>query len=67
MLVAIGVNEASYREILGVAEGSKEDEASWLELLRWLKSRVLKGVQLAVSDKCLGLVEALGEVFPEAS
>jgi len=67
VLVAIGVNEAGCREILGVAEGSKEDEASWLELLRWLKGRGLKGVQLAVSDKCLGLVEALGAVFPEAS
>ena len=66
VLVAIGVNEAGYREILGVAEGSKEDQASWLGFLRWLKSRGLKGVQLAVSDKCLGLVEALGEVFPEA-
>lgn len=66
VLVAIGVNEAGYREILGVAEGSKEDEASWVEFLRWLKSRGLRGVRLAVSDKCLGLVAALGDVFPEA-
>ncbi|MEN6366762.1 MAG: transposase, partial [Thermoguttaceae bacterium] len=28
--------------------------------------RGLKGVRLVVSDKCLGLVEALGEFFPEA-
>jgi transposase-like protein len=66
VLVAIGVNEAGYREILGVAEGSKEDQASWLEFLRWLKSRGLQGVRLAISDKCLGLLEALGETFPEA-
>ena len=66
VLVAIGVNEAGYREILGVVEGSKEDEASWVEFLRWLKSRGLRGVRLAVSDKCLGLVAALGDVFPEA-
>jgi transposase-like protein len=31
-----------------------------------LKDRGLKGVRLIVSDKCLGLVEALGEFFPEA-
>ena len=66
VLVAIGVNTEGYREILGVAEGSKEDEASWLEFLRWLKGRGLKGIRLAVSDKCLGLVEALGDVFSAA-
>ena len=66
VLVAIGVNAQGYREILGVAEGSQEDESSWLEFLRWLKSRGLRGVRPAVSDKCLGLVEALGQVYPEA-
>lgn len=66
VLVAIGVNEDGYREILGVSEGSKEDKASWLEFLRWLKGRGLKGVRLVVSDKCLGVLEALGEVLPEA-
>jgi len=66
VLVAIGVNEHGYREVLGVAEGSKEDESSWLEFLRWLKGRGLSGLRLAVSDKCLGLVDALGQVYPEA-
>lgn len=31
-----------------------------------MKTRGLNGIELAVSDKCLGLVEALGEVYPEA-
>ena len=66
VLVAVGVNEDGYREILGVAEGSKEDKESWLEFLRYLKRRGLKGVRLFVSDKCLGLVEALGQVYPQA-
>jgi len=66
ILVAIGVNAAGYREILGVAEGSKEDKASWLGFLRQLKARGLTGVKLVISDKCLGLVEALGETFAEA-
>lgn len=67
VLVAIGVNQDGYREILGVAEGSKEDKASWQQFLRYLKQRGLKGVRLVVSDKCLGLVEALGEFFPQAA
>lgn len=67
VLVAIGVNAQGYREILGVAEGTKEDKASWQNFLRHLKQRGLSGVQLFVSDKCLGLVEALGEFYPEAA
>jgi transposase-like protein len=67
VLVAIGVNADGFREILGVMEGAKEDTASWRAFLRSLKERGLKGVRLVVSDKCLGLVEALGECFPEAS
>lgn len=66
VLVAIGVNAEGYREILGVAEGQKEDEAGWLNFLRHLKTRGLNGTQLFISDKCLGLLEALGQVFPDS-
>ncbi len=67
VLVAIGVREDGYREILGVIEGVKEDTESWRNFLRHLKERGLQGVRLLVSDKCLGLVEALGEFYPEAT
>jgi putative transposase len=66
VLVAIGVGQSGYREILAVSEGAKEDKASWTSFLRELKQRGLKGVQLIVSDKCLGLVENLAEFYPEA-
>jgi transposase-like protein len=66
VLVAIGVVQSGYREILGVSEGAKEDKASGTQFLRELKERGLKGVQLFVSDKCLGLVENLAEFYPEA-
>jgi putative transposase len=66
VLVAIAVGSDGYREILGVCEGTKEDKESWRQFLRHLKERGLKGVKLVISDKCLGLVEALGEFFPEA-
>ena len=52
--------------MLGVAEGAKEDQESWLLFLRHLKERGLRGVCLVISDKCLGLVGALAECFPEA-
>lgn len=66
VLVAIGVAQSGYREILSVCEGAKEDKASWTPFLRELKERGLKGCGLVVSDKCLGLVEALAEFYPEA-
>jgi transposase-like protein len=66
VLVAIGVNQDGFREVLGVAEGTKEDKASWQRFMRYLKDRGLKGVKLVVGDRCLGLVESLGEFFPQA-
>lgn len=67
ILVALAVNNDGYREVLGAIEGGREDKESWLNFLRHLKERGLKGTKLVVGDKCLGLVEALGEVFPEAA
>jgi putative transposase len=67
VLVAIGVAQTGYRQILAVSEGAKEDKASWTAFLRELKERGLQGVKLFVSDKCLGLVENLAEFYPEAS
>lgn len=66
VLVAIGVNSEGYREILGLGEGSREDKESWSSFLRYLKERGLKGVRLVVSDKAAGLVDALGDFYPEA-
>ncbi len=66
VLVAIGVAQSGYREILAVAEGTKEDKASWTTFLRGLKERGLRGVELIVSDRCLGLVESLGDFYPKA-
>lgn len=67
VLVAIGVCKDGFRKILGVAEGAKEDKSSWSNFLRHLKERGLKGVRLVISDKSLGLVESLGDYYPEAS
>ena len=66
VLVAIGLGIDGYRHILGVAEGDKEDRSGWLGFLRHLKDRGLNGVQLIISDACVGLVDAAAEVFPDA-
>ena len=67
LLVAIGVNSDGYREILGICEGAKEDKAGWSAFLKHLKERGLRGVQLIISDACLGLSESAAEFFPDAA
>ena len=52
VLVAIAVNEDGYREVLGAAEGMKEDKSSWVSFFQWLRGRGLDGVKLVVGDKC---------------
>lgn len=66
VLVAIGVNEHGYRKILGVCEGAKEDKAGWSSFLHHLKQRGLAGVQLFITDACMGLVESLAEYYPDS-
>jgi putative transposase len=67
ILVAIGVNEEGNRDILGAAEGMKEDKESWRSFFTWLKERGLTGVRLIIGDKNLGMLETIPEVFPEAA
>lgn len=66
ILVAIGVNNDGCREILGAAEGMKEDKESWRSFFVWLKERGLSGVRLIIGDKNLGMLETIPEVFPDA-
>jgi putative transposase len=66
LLVAIGVNDEGYREILGICEGAKEDKSGWHAFLKHLKMRGLDGVQLIVSDACMGLRESIHDFYPDA-
>jgi putative transposase len=67
VLVAIGVAADGYRQVLGVAEGAKEDKAGWSGFLRHLKKRGLKDVKLVISDACLGLMESSVISIPRPS
>ena len=66
VLVAIGVDSDGYRRILGVQEGHKEDRSGWSSFLKHLKGRGLCGVQLIISDACMGLYESAADYYPEA-
>lgn len=67
VMVAIGVNDDGYREVIGAAEGFTESADCWRDFLGWLKSRGLRGVRMFTGDKAAGMVGAIGEVFPDAA
>lgn len=66
VLVAIGVDADGRREVIGVAEGMKEDKASWEQFIRSMIERGLKGVRLVVGDRCAGLVATVDSMLPKA-
>ena len=66
VLVAIGVDPEGHREVIGVAEGMKEDGDSWEQFVRGMIERGLKGVRLVVGDRCAGLVSTVNSMLPKA-
>lgn len=66
VLVAVGVSADGFREIIGVAEGEKEDKAGWSSFLAYLKNRGLKNVRLFITDRNIGMVESIAEYYPDA-
>jgi transposase-like protein len=61
--IAVGVNADGRREVLGMAVGSSEAEPFWLDFLRSLARRGLRGVKLVVSDAHEGLKAAVAKVL----
>jgi putative transposase len=67
VVVAVGVNDAGQREVLGVEVFTAEDEVSWTTFLRGLVERGLTGVKLVISDAHAGLKKAIASVLPGSS
>ncbi len=67
MVIAIGVRETGERDVLGFSLGASEEYAFWMDFLRSLFRRRLKGVRLVTSDAHEGLKAAIGEVLTGAT
>jgi putative transposase len=64
ILVIIGANSEGKKELLGIADGYRESEESWKELLLDLKQRGLSiDPKLATGDGGLGFWKALPQIF----
>jgi putative transposase len=62
-IIAVGVNSDGRREVLGLDIGPSEAETFWVEFLRKLARRGLRGVKLVVSDAHEGLKAAVTRVL----
>jgi transposase-like protein len=63
VLVAIGVDAAGHRSVLGVSVSLSEAEVHWREFFKSLLARGLHGVELIASDAHAGLKEARQACF----
>ena len=67
LLIASGIRQDGYREILSAAVADSEDESCWEDLFEGLKARGLRGVKLVISDGHKGIQKAVKECFLGAS
>jgi hypothetical protein len=58
-----GVNDDGRREVLGMAIGYSEAEVFWIDFLRSLARRGLRGVKLVISDAHEGIKASVAKVF----
>ena len=63
LVLAVGVREDGYREVLGWDIGHTEDRAFWAEFLRRLVRRGLREVCLVTSDAHEGLKKAIAQIL----
>ena len=63
VIIAVGVNTDGRREVLGMTTGHSEAEPFWVEFLRSLARRGLRGVKLVISDAHEGLKAAISKVL----
>src|SRR5207237_10678912 len=63
LVLAYGVHESGYREVIALDVGEAETEAFWRSFLRSLVERGLTGVQLVVSDAHAGLKKAIAQAL----
>jgi len=63
VIIAVGVNTDGRREILGMDIGASEAATFWIDFLRKLTRRGLRGVKLVISDAHEGIKAAVAKVF----
>jgi len=63
VIIAVAANTEGRREIIGLSVGQSEAAPFWIDFLRALNRRGLKGVKLVISDAHEGLKLAIAQVL----
>lgn len=63
VIVAVAVNTDGQRQVLGMKVGASEAEPFWIDFLRSLMRRGLRGVRLVISDSHEGIKAAVAKVL----
>ena len=63
VIIAVAANTEGRREIIGLTVGLSEAAPFWIDFLRSLNKRGLKGVKLVISDAHEGLKKAIRQVL----
>jgi putative transposase len=63
VIIAVAANTEGRREIIGLSVGQSEAAPFWIDFLRALNRRGLKGVKLVISDAHEGLKAAIVQVL----
>ena len=67
ILVLMGATASGKKELIGIADGYRESEQSWMELLTDLRSRGLTiSPKVAVADGALGFWAACRKLWPDS-
>jgi transposase-like protein len=64
VLVALGVDQAGHKEILGLRASAEESKEGWLLLLEDLRGRGVQQVGVFLTDGNEGALAALAQIFP---
>ena len=63
--VAMGINKAGIKEVLGIYVGENESAKFWTTVFNNLKNRGLKDILILSSDGLSGIKEAIAVAFPK--
>ena len=64
--VAIGINEAGQKDVLGLWSSANEGAKFWLGVMTELRNRGLRDVYIVCTDGLKGFPDAIESVFPQA-
>ena len=66
MFLALGINIAGQKELLGMRLAENEGANFWFNVLTELKNRGLNDILIACGDGLKGFPDAINTVYPEA-